>query len=37
MEHVWKVAEALLAIFASMKFAHECFEVVSHVVKLVRK
>jgi hypothetical protein len=37
MEHVWKVAEVILAAFGSMKFAHECIEVVSHVVKLVRK
>jgi hypothetical protein len=37
MEHVWRVAEAVLAIFGSMKFMHECYEVISHLVHLIRK
>jgi hypothetical protein len=37
MEHLLKVIEALLAVFGSMKFLHEVYEVVSHVIKLVRK
>jgi|HubBroStandDraft_6_1064221.scaffolds.fasta_scaffold392522_2 hypothetical protein len=37
MEHVMHVVEAVLAIFASLKFCHEVFEVAVHVVKLVRK
>jgi hypothetical protein len=37
MEHVAHIVEAALAIFASLKFAHEVIEVVHYVVKLVRK
>jgi len=37
MEHLMHVAEAVLAVFGSMKFCHEVIEVVHHVVKLVRK
>jgi hypothetical protein len=37
MEHVMHLVEAALAVFGSMKFCHEVFEVVHHVVKYVRK
>ena len=37
MEHLAHIVEAVLAIFGSMKFAHECYEVVHHVVKLAKK
>jgi hypothetical protein len=37
MEHAMKVAEALLAVFGAGKFCHECFEVVHHVVHLLKK
>jgi hypothetical protein len=37
MEHVMHIVEAALAVFGSMKFCHEIYEVVHHVVKLVRK
>ena len=37
MEHVMHVVEAALAVFGGMKFCHEVFEVVHHVVKHVRK
>jgi hypothetical protein len=37
MEHLMKVAEALLAVFGSMKFCHECYEVIHYVAKLIRK
>jgi hypothetical protein len=37
MEHLARVAEAVLAIFGSMKFMHECYEVVHHLIKLVKK
>jgi hypothetical protein len=32
-----RIVEALLAIFGSMKFMHECYEVIHHVVHLIRK
>jgi hypothetical protein len=34
MEHFWHFAEAVLAIFGSMKFMHECYELLHHVSKL---
>jgi len=34
MEHMWHIAEAVLAIFGSMKFCHEVYEVVHHVMKM---
>lgn len=37
MEHVWKVAEALLAVFGTGKFLHEVYEVVHHVVHMLKK
>jgi hypothetical protein len=37
MEHIGHVIEAALAVFGSMKFLHECYEVIHHVVKLVKK
>jgi hypothetical protein len=37
MEHVMRIAEALLAVFGAGKFMHEMFEVVHHVVKLIKK
>ena len=37
MEHVMHIVEAALAVFGGMKFLHECFEVLHHVVKLVKK
>jgi hypothetical protein len=37
MEHLGHVVEFVLAAFGAGKFCHECFEVVMHVVKLVRK
>jgi hypothetical protein len=37
MEHIMHIAEALLAVFGAGKFCHECYEVVHHVLKLVRK
>ena len=32
-----KVVEGVLAVFGSMKFCHETFEVLSHLVKLARR
>jgi len=37
MEHVMHIVEAMLAVFGSMKFCHECYEVVHHLVHLIRK
>jgi hypothetical protein len=37
MEHLLHIAEALLAIFGSMKFCHEVYEVIHHFVHLIRK
>jgi hypothetical protein len=37
MEHTARIVEALLAIFGSMKFMHECYEVIHHVVHLIKK
>jgi hypothetical protein len=37
MEHISHIVEAVLAAFGTMKFMHECYEVIHHVVKLVRK
>jgi hypothetical protein len=34
MEHLMRIAEAVLAIFGSMKFMHECYELVHHLIKL---
>ncbi len=34
MEHMMRLAEAVLAIFGSMKFMHECYEVLHHVMKM---
>jgi hypothetical protein len=37
MEHTAHVVEAVLAIFGSLKFCHECYEVIHHVVHLLKK
>jgi hypothetical protein len=37
MEHAAHIIEAVLAVFGSLKFAHEVIEVVHYVAKLVRK
>jgi hypothetical protein len=37
MEHLMRIAEACLAIFGSMKFCHEVYEVVHHLVHMIRK
>jgi hypothetical protein len=37
MEHLLHIAEAMLAVFGSLKFCHEMYEVVHHVLKLIRK
>jgi hypothetical protein len=37
MEHLAHVVEALLAVFGSMKFCHEMYELAHHVLKFVRK
>jgi hypothetical protein len=37
MEHLLKIVEALLAVFGSMKFLHEVYEVVHHFAKIARK
>jgi hypothetical protein len=37
MELAMHVIEAVLAVFGGLKFMHECFEVLHHVVKLVKK
>jgi hypothetical protein len=36
MEHAMHIVEAVLAIFGSMKFLHECYEVVHHALKLLK-
>jgi hypothetical protein len=37
MEHAAHIVEAVLAVFASMKFCHEVYEVINHLVHLIRK
>ncbi len=37
MEHLVHIAEAMLAVFGSLKFCHEVYEVVHHVLKLIRR
>jgi hypothetical protein len=37
MEHMARIAEAVLAIFGSMKFMHEVIELGHHVAKLLKK
>lgn len=37
MEHAAHIVEAVLAVFGSMKFCHECYEVIHHFVHLIRK
>jgi hypothetical protein len=37
MERVLHVLEATLAVFGSMKFLHECYELLHMLVKLIRK
>jgi len=37
MEHLMRIAEYALAVFASGKFCHEVYELAHHVVKLIRK
>ncbi len=37
MEHILKVIEAVLAVFGSMKFMHEVYELLHGLAKLVRK
>jgi hypothetical protein len=34
MEHLLHIAEAVLALFGGLKFLHECYELVHHVLKL---
>jgi len=36
MEHLAHIAEAVLAVFGSMKFCHEVYEVVHHIVHLMK-
>jgi hypothetical protein len=36
MEQALRVLEGVLAVFGSMKFLHECYEVLHHVVKLFK-
>jgi len=37
MEHLAHIMEALLAVFGAGKFCHEVYEVVHHVIHLVKK
>ena len=37
MEHIFKVAEAALAVFGSMKFLHECYELLHGLAKLFKR
>jgi hypothetical protein len=37
MEHIYKLAEAALAIFGTMKFCHEVYEVIHHLFKFFRE
>ncbi len=37
MEHLMRIAEVVLAAFGSMKFMHECIEIVHHIMKLIKK
>ena len=37
MELFLRILEAILAIFGSMKFCHECYELVQHLIHLTRK
>jgi hypothetical protein len=37
MEHIMHIAEALLAVFGAGKFCHECYEVIHHLVHLIKK
>lgn len=37
MEHLLHVVEAVLAVFGSMKFCHECYEVLHVLVKFLRR
>jgi hypothetical protein len=37
MEHLGHIVEALLAAFGCGKFLHEMYELISHVVHLIRK
>ncbi len=34
MEHAAHIVEACLAVFGSLKFCHEVYEVVHHVMKM---
>jgi hypothetical protein len=34
MEHVWKVAEALLAVAGAGRFCHEVVELAHHIMKM---
>jgi len=34
MEHIIHIAEGVLAAFGAMKFCHECFELLHHLLKL---
>ena len=36
-EHAIRVVEAVLATFATCKFAHECYEVGHHLLKIISK
>ena len=37
MESMLHVLEAALAVFGSMKFLHECYELLHMLVKLIRR
>lgn len=37
MDHLLRVVEAALAVFGSMKFLHECYELGHHLLKLFRR
>jgi len=37
MEHLAHVVEAILAVFGGLRFMHECYEVVHHVVHMIKK
>ena len=34
MEHIVKIAETLLVVFGGLKFLHECYELLHHLLKL---
>jgi hypothetical protein len=34
MGHIIHIAEAVLALFGGLKFCHECYELLHHLLKL---